>query len=153
VPNWLVRLVGGTIRRYVRSCAQAIEIADMDLVQCEDQRPCARCITRGENCIHVNRGPKLVKLRCEWCRKENKKCEDIRPCRFCVEEGQECINAIRKGRGHGTRVMAVSVHSLVVAGPLLNEHCRHVQIAGLNFYFILLLINPTSSHNGPIQAR
>jgi hypothetical protein len=50
-----------------------------------------------------------VKLRCEGCRKENKKCEDNRPCRFCIEEGLECVNAVRKGRGHGTRVMAVRV--------------------------------------------
>lgn len=82
----------------------------MRATQCEDQRPCARCITRSEECIHMNRGPKLVKLRCECCRKDNKKCEDTRPCKHCIEQNVECVNATRKGRGHGTRVMAVSQH-------------------------------------------
>ena len=89
------------------------EIQIFKWIQCEDQRPCARCITRGEECIHVSRGPKLVKLRCEGCRNQNKKCEDNRPCRFCVEDGHECVNAVRKGRGHGTRVMAVSFNLIV----------------------------------------
>jgi len=110
----------------------------LDCIQCEDQRPCGRCIARGEECIHVNRGPKLVKLRCEWCRKENKKCEDNRPCRFCVEEGQECINAVRRGRGHGTRVMAVSSHfcrfSTITERAL--QACTNCRFA--LFYLIIL---------------
>jgi hypothetical protein len=75
--------------------------------QCEDSRPCSRCVSRGEECIHVGRGPKQVKLRCEACRKGNKRCEDARPCSFCVQQNIECINLARKGRGHGTRVKAV----------------------------------------------
>ena len=62
----------------------------------------------------MNRGPKLVKLRCECCRRDNKKCEDTRPCRYCIEQNVECVNATRKGRGHGTRVMAVG-RSLIAA--------------------------------------
>ncbi len=39
-----------------------------DNKKCGDQRPCARCISRSEECIHVNRGPKIVKSRCQACR-------------------------------------------------------------------------------------
>lgn len=81
-----------------------------DNKKCDDQRPCSRCIARGEECVHVGKGPKLVKLRCEGCRQDNKKCEDARPCRQCVECGKECINVQRKGRGHGTRVKAACVY-------------------------------------------
>ncbi|KAG2051029.1 hypothetical protein BDR06DRAFT_610249 [Suillus hirtellus] len=81
-----------------------------DNKKCDDQRPCTRCIARGEECVHVGKGPKLVKLRCEGCRQENKKCEDARPCRQCVECGKECISVQRKGRGHGTRVKAACVY-------------------------------------------
>jgi hypothetical protein len=77
--------------------------------QCDDQRPCARCVARSEECIHVGRGPKLVKLRCESCRQDNKRCEDARPCKFCVEGQKQCITQPRRGRGHGTRVKAVSI--------------------------------------------
>lgn len=75
--------------------------------QCDDQRPCSRCIARSEECVHVARGPKLVKLRCEGCRQDNKRCEDARPCAHCLELGRECVSVPRKGRGHGTRVKAV----------------------------------------------
>ena len=78
------------------------------MVQCDDHRPCSRCVARGEDCIHVSRGPKLVKLRCEGCREDNKRCEESRPCKYCVEDEKECIVVPRKGRGHGTRVKSVS---------------------------------------------
>ncbi|KAF8553595.1 hypothetical protein OG21DRAFT_1214318 [Imleria badia] len=77
-----------------------------DNKKCDDQRPCSRCVARGEECVHVGRGPKLVKLRCEGCRQENRKCEDARPCKQCIEQGRECVSVQRKGRGHGTRVKA-----------------------------------------------
>ena len=90
-------------------CYEPCLHAELDMNdQCDDQRPCSRCIARSEECIHVARGPKLVKLRCEGCRADNKRCEDSRPCKFCVEGGKECIAVPRKGRGHGTRVKAVS---------------------------------------------
>lgn len=76
-------------------------------IKCDDQRPCSRCVARSEECVHVGRGPKLVKLRCEGCRQDNRKCEDARPCRHCTEQGRECVSVQRKGRGHGTRVKAV----------------------------------------------
>ncbi|PPQ76252.1 hypothetical protein CVT26_008287, partial [Gymnopilus dilepis] len=79
-----------------------------DNKKCDDQRPCSRCVARGEECIHIARGPKLVKLRCEGCRADNKRCEDSRPCKYCVESSKQCIVVPRKGRGHGTRVKAVS---------------------------------------------
>ena len=44
-----------------------------DNKKCDDQRPCARCKTRSEECIHVARRPKVVKLRCQACREENRK--------------------------------------------------------------------------------
>jgi hypothetical protein len=74
---------------------------------------------RSEECIHVTRGPKLVKLRCEGCREDNKKCEELRPCKYCLDIKKECVNVPRKGRGHGTRVKFVSwarcyFHCLVV---------------------------------------
>ncbi|KAH7926046.1 hypothetical protein BV22DRAFT_1009933, partial [Leucogyrophana mollusca] len=79
-----------------------------DNKKCDDQRPCSRCVARGEDCVHVGRGPKLVKLRCEACRTENRRCEDARPCKQCLDQGKECVSVQRKGRGHGTRVKAVS---------------------------------------------
>ncbi|KAF8075108.1 hypothetical protein FPV67DRAFT_1409225, partial [Lyophyllum atratum] len=82
-----------------------------DNKKCEDQRPCSRCVARGEQCVHVGRGPKLVKLRCEVCRQDSKRCEDARPCRYCVENNKQCITQPRKGRGHGTRVKA-SIYTL-----------------------------------------
>jgi len=86
--------------------------------QCDNQRPCSRCLGRGEECVHVGRGPKLVKLRCEHCRQENRKCEDSRPCRECIEQGKECVNLQRRSRGHGTRVKAVSRSVLFVSSIL-----------------------------------
>ncbi|KAH7915275.1 hypothetical protein BJ138DRAFT_1142091 [Hygrophoropsis aurantiaca] len=77
-----------------------------DNKKCDDQRPCSRCVARGEDCVHVVRGPKLVKLRCESCRHENRRCEDARPCKQCLDQGKECVSVQRKGRGHGTRVKA-----------------------------------------------
>ncbi|KAL4062594.1 hypothetical protein J3A83DRAFT_4310514 [Scleroderma citrinum] len=77
-----------------------------DNKKCDNQRPCSRCVARGEECVHVGRGPKLVKLRCENCRQENRKCEDARPCRECTEQGKDCVNVQRRSRGHGTRVKA-----------------------------------------------
>ncbi|KAJ8586689.1 hypothetical protein M405DRAFT_343696 [Rhizopogon salebrosus TDB-379] len=81
-----------------------------DNKKCDDQRPCPRCVARGEECVHLGKGPKLVKLRCEGCRQDNKKCEDARPCRQCVEHGRDCVSVQRKGRGHGTRVKAACVY-------------------------------------------
>ncbi|PPQ67879.1 hypothetical protein CVT25_010318 [Psilocybe cyanescens] len=83
-----------------------------DNKKCDDQRPCSRCVVRGEECIHVGRGPKLVKLRCEGCRDTKKRCEDTRPCRYCIESFKQCVIVPRKGRGHGTRVKAVISHIL-----------------------------------------
>ncbi|KAF8906248.1 hypothetical protein CPB84DRAFT_1770349 [Gymnopilus junonius] len=77
-----------------------------DNKKCDDQRPCSRCIARGDECIHIARGPKLVKLRCEGCRIDNKRCEDSRPCKYCIDSSKQCVIVPRKGRGHGTRVKA-----------------------------------------------
>ncbi|KAI0042192.1 hypothetical protein FA95DRAFT_609027 [Auriscalpium vulgare] len=87
-----------------------------DNKKCEDERPCGRCIVRGEDCVHVARGPKLVKARCQACRDLNKRCEDVRPCRFCVERQCDCVDPPRKGKGHGTRVKAACMN------------CRHDKI-------------------------
>lgn len=129
---------------FVSSGVQSLKL---HWIKCEDQRPCARCITRGEECVHVSRGPKLVKLRCEWCRKENKKCEDNRPCWYCVDAGQQCINVVRKGRGHGTRVMAVGVDSRrylsITKGAL--QACTNCRFASL-----LIFTKLPSSHDLPI---
>ncbi|KAM6497112.1 hypothetical protein JOM56_007585 [Amanita muscaria] len=80
-----------------------------DNKKCDDQRPCSRCVSRSEECVHIGRRPKLVKLRCEGCRESGKRCEEARPCQFCVESGKDCVTAPRKGRGHGTRVKAVRI--------------------------------------------
>lgn len=80
-----------------------------DNKKCDDQRPCSRCVSRSEECVHIGRRPKLVKLRCEGCRESGKRCEEARPCQFCVESGKDCVTAPRKGRGHGTRVKAACV--------------------------------------------
>jgi len=80
-----------------------------DNKKCGDQRPCPRCVSRSEECIHVGRGPKIVKSRCQACRDQNWKCEDVRPCRHCAELGVQCYDAPRKGRGHGTRVKAACI--------------------------------------------
>lgn len=77
-----------------------------DNKKCEDQRPCARCVARSEPCVHVSRGPKMVKVRCQSCRETNKRCEDARPCHLCSDTGKECFDLPRKGKGHGTRVKA-----------------------------------------------
>lgn len=82
----------------------------------------------------MNRGPKLVKLRCESCRKDNKKCEDTRPCKYCLEDGVECVNATRKGRGHGTRVMAVSCFLSSINAYRIKLLLRRARIAdGIKF--------------------
>ena len=44
-----------------------------DNKKCDDNRPCMRCVTRNEECVHVERTPKTVKYRCVNCRKDNKK--------------------------------------------------------------------------------
>ncbi|KLO09568.1 hypothetical protein SCHPADRAFT_561204 [Schizopora paradoxa] len=80
-----------------------------DNKKCGDQRPCSRCISRSEECIHINRGPKIVKSRCHACREQNRKCEDVRPCRHCAELGEQCYDLPRKGRGHGTRVKTACI--------------------------------------------
>lgn len=95
----------GTTERAKLACTSCRR----DNKKCDDQRPCARCIARGEECIHVGRSPKLVKLRCEGCRQDGKRCEDARPCSFCVQNKRECITHPRKGRGHGNRVKAACV--------------------------------------------
>ncbi|KAI0255868.1 hypothetical protein BJV78DRAFT_580019 [Lactifluus subvellereus] len=77
--------------------------------QCEDQRPCKRCVLRGDECIHVARGPKLVKVRCQPCRETNRRCEDARPCQSCSTHGEMCINPPKKGRVNGTRVKVACV--------------------------------------------
>ncbi|KAI0061006.1 hypothetical protein BV25DRAFT_823473 [Artomyces pyxidatus] len=87
-----------------------------DNKKCEDQRPCGRCVMRGEECVHVARGPKLVKARCQMCRETNRRCEDPRPCKYCVERACECIDPPRKGKGHGTRVKAACTN------------CRHDKV-------------------------
>lgn len=92
-------------------CGNIVPISNqttISLSQCGDVRPCQRCQLRHEDCIHVDKGPKVVHLRCENCRNDNKRCEDVRPCSSCLEEGKDCIQLGRRGRGHGTRVKAVS---------------------------------------------
>lgn len=44
---------------------------------------------------------------------DNKRCEETRPCQHCVDQGRECVNLARKGKGHGTRVKAVSSFTYV----------------------------------------
>lgn len=44
-----------------------------DNKKCEDRRPCARCVQRREECVHVERGPKEVKIRCSKCREDGQK--------------------------------------------------------------------------------
>jgi len=80
-----------------------------DNKKCEDQRPCKRCVLRGDECIHVARGPKLVKVRCQPCREANRRCEDARPCQSCTTHGELCINPPKKGRVNGTRVKVACV--------------------------------------------
>lgn len=76
--------------------------------QCDDQRPCRRCVVRGDECVHVARRPKHVKVRCQRCREANKRCEDVRPCYYCSTLGEACVDLPRKGKGRGMRVKAVS---------------------------------------------
>ncbi|KZT21591.1 hypothetical protein NEOLEDRAFT_1121035 [Neolentinus lepideus HHB14362 ss-1] len=78
-----------------------------DNKKCDDDRPCRRCVARGQDCIHVEKGPKQVKARCNGCRQDSRKCEDVRPCKNCVYKGIECTDTPRKGRGHGIRTKAV----------------------------------------------
>jgi hypothetical protein len=77
--------------------------------QCEDQRPCRRCVQHGYECIPVIRRPKRVRVRCQSCREGHRRCEDARPCYYCSTDGEVCIDLPRKGRGHGMRVKAVSM--------------------------------------------
>jgi hypothetical protein len=78
--------------------------------QCDDQRPCARCVARSEMCVPLPaRARKNTTTRCEGCRKGNFRCDDVRPCPNCVSAGIECVNPARKGPGCGTRVRAVRV--------------------------------------------
>ncbi|TFL05225.1 hypothetical protein BDV98DRAFT_288831 [Pterulicium gracile] len=77
---------------------------------CDDKRPCSRCVARNEECVHVERGPKLVKVRCGNCRTYNKRCQDSRPCDYCTENGMQCVDISRKDRGLGTRVKTACTH-------------------------------------------
>ncbi|KAH8110779.1 hypothetical protein DFH11DRAFT_1860021 [Phellopilus nigrolimitatus] len=92
-----------------------------DNKRCDDNRPCTRCQSRQEECIHVGRGPKIIKQRCKTCRKTNKKacyfpfflhyiCEGQRPCKHCIEVGEECNDVPRKGGGQGSRVKAACMN-------------------------------------------
>ncbi|ETW78657.1 hypothetical protein HETIRDRAFT_172210 [Heterobasidion irregulare TC 32-1] len=92
-----------------------------DNKKCEDQRPCARCVARSEPCVHVSRGPKMVKVRCQSCREINKRCEDARPCHFCSDTGKECFDLPRKGKGHGTRVKAISADFCWYVGDVADR--------------------------------
>ena len=97
-----------------------VSFTDRDNKKCDDNRPCMRCVTRMEECVHVERVRKSIKHRCVNCRKNNKKvsnetqfsgeislllsqCEDNRPCRLCVEMNVECSDVPRRTSG-GTRV-------------------------------------------------
>ena len=134
VPSWLVRTVEGIIKRCVGVPLELWLTRGIFLFsQCDDQRPCSRCVVRGEECVHVGRGPKLVKLRCEGCRQENRKCEDARPCKQCIEQGRECVSVQRKGRGHGTRVKAVSSFCPLFSNRCDLHRCRRVRHAGEDF--------------------
>jgi len=82
----------------------------LDNKKCEDQRPCKRCVQRGEECIHVARRPKLVKVRCQSCREAKKRCENTRPCYHCSTHGEVCVDPPRKGKGHGMRVKEACVN-------------------------------------------
>lgn len=88
---------------------RALSLTDALRSQCEDQRPCRRCVLRRDECIHVARRPKLVKVRCQPCRETNRRCEDARPCQSCSTHGEMCINPPKKGRVNGTRVKVVSM--------------------------------------------
>ncbi|KAH9995377.1 hypothetical protein BJV74DRAFT_330599 [Russula compacta] len=80
-----------------------------DNKKCEDQRPCRRCVMRSDECVHVVRRPKLVKVRCQSCRGANRRCEEARPCYHCSTRGEVCIDPPRKGRGQGMRVKVACV--------------------------------------------
>ncbi|KAJ7180767.1 hypothetical protein C8R46DRAFT_1070530 [Mycena filopes] len=80
-----------------------------DNKKCDNERPCSRCVSRSEDCVPLQRGPKQARTRCEGCRKRNVRCEDARPCQNCVTAGTECINLARQGRGCGTRVKAACI--------------------------------------------
>ncbi|KAF8202299.1 hypothetical protein BJ912DRAFT_944416 [Pholiota molesta] len=90
-----------------QQCPAEANAPNLHAPTCDDQRPCSRCIARSEECVHLPRGPKLIKLRCEGCRMDNKRCEETRPCGYCSDAGKICVTAARKGRGHGTRVKTV----------------------------------------------
>lgn len=143
-PNLLVQAAGGITKRCYPDLNTRIARLRFDDIapscQCDDQRPCSRCIARSEECVHVGRGPKLVKLRCEGCREDNKRCEDPRPCKYCVESNKPCVLVPRKGRGHGTRVKAVSsIWSVNFWSDFLSTiNLRHAQTAGIYLLFLHL---------------
>lgn len=80
-----------------------------DNKKCSNNRPCDRCVQRGEKCLEFVRKPDepgRVKMRCKACRRDNKKCAEMekRPCQHCVTIGEACEEVPRKGRGSGSRV-------------------------------------------------
>ncbi|KAI0295942.1 hypothetical protein BC826DRAFT_255142 [Russula brevipes] len=100
-PNMQVKS-GGRAQLACKNCRR-------DNKKCEDQRPCRRCVLRGDDCIHVVRRPKLVKVRCQPCRDANRRCEDTRPCYCCSVREEVCVDPPRKGTGHGMRVKVACV--------------------------------------------
>ncbi|KAI9454439.1 hypothetical protein F5148DRAFT_427603 [Russula earlei] len=106
LPVTTYHLQGPSGRRARSACKKCRQ----DNKKCEDQRPCERCVLRGDECIHVTRQPKLVKIRCQSCRAAKRRCEDARPCCHCSTRGEACVDPPRKGKGHGMRVKAACVN-------------------------------------------
>ena len=68
----------------------------------------------------MTRGPKLVKLRCEGCREDNKKCEESKPCKYCLESVRECVNVPRRGRARVKSVGLICLFFQCRKGHLLS---------------------------------
>lgn len=111
-----------------------------DSKKCSNVRPCARCLSRKEECINLEPVGTIVKKRCQACRIYNRKvkcfssayspvkisdslhqqCEDRRPCIRCVEEGVECIDLARKG-GPGSRIRRACTNCRFVYPPEIHS--------------------------------
>ncbi|KAF8916322.1 hypothetical protein CPB85DRAFT_1290874 [Mucidula mucida] len=76
-------------------------------IMCDTQRPCTRCVIKGKTCEPGEKSAKSSKLRCDACRKGNKKCGDDRPCALCIENGEPCKQNEKRKGGHGTRIKQV----------------------------------------------
>lgn len=88
-PTSAAEAAGTAIRRGERvklACAACRRLGDSDYPcfldingrtrdnkKCDNNRPCARCVARNEECVHVEKIARTIKKRCQACRVNHSK--------------------------------------------------------------------------------